>query len=86
MKEHNCEIQNIQFLHDSLKKKLSSEGIEYLFPVQAKVIPWLLQENKKSEMFWPRDLCVSAPTGSGKTLAYVLPIVQVRNIYLNDLN
>lgn len=67
-----------------MKKKLSAEGIEHLFPVQAKVIPWLLQEHKKSEIFWPRDLCVSAPTGSGKTLAYVLPIIQVINIiYLN---
>ncbi|XP_077296173.1 putative ATP-dependent RNA helicase Dbp73D isoform X2 [Arctopsyche grandis] len=71
------QIQNTPFLHNSLKKKLTTEGIKHFFPVQSKVIPWLLEENKKSDVFWPKDLCVSAPTGSGKTLAYVLPIIQV---------
>ena len=29
----------------------------------------------------PSDVCCSAPTGSGKTLAFVLPVVQVQQIY-----
>lgn len=34
-------------------------------------------------MYWPRDLCVSAPTGSGKTLSFVLPIIQALQNRLN---
>lgn len=47
-----------------------------MFSVQAQVIPWLLSTMNRPSMYWPSDLCVSAPTGSGKTLAFVLPIIQ----------
>lgn len=47
------------------------------------VVPWLLSTLKRPSMYWPRDLCVSAPTGSGKTLAFVLPIIQALRNRLN---
>lgn len=77
LRSADCGVDNLQFLDFSLKKMLLDEGIKYLFPVQAQVIPWLLSEHEKATVFWPRDICVSAPTGSGKTLSYVLPIIQV---------
>jgi len=40
------------------------------------VIPWLLASLQRPAMYWPSDVCVSAPTGSGKTLAFALPIIQ----------
>lgn len=59
-------------------ENLRSQGFTKLFPVQVRLLSWLLQcnENRKKG-FWSRDTCVSAPTGSGKTLAYVLPIVEI---------
>jgi ATP-dependent RNA helicase DDX51/DBP6 len=51
-------------------------NIKNLFPVQEKVIPWILDNHKKPIPFRPRDVCVSAVTGSGKTLSYAVPIVQ----------
>lgn len=51
---------------------LKSQGIERAFPVQAAVLPLLLEGTTQHE----GDLCVSAATGSGKTLAYVLPLMQ----------
>ncbi|XP_071443672.1 ATP-dependent RNA helicase DDX51 [Hetaerina americana] len=63
-------------LDQKLIKTLRKNGITHFFPVQAKVIPWLLENNLRCRYHWPRDLCVSAPTGSGKTLAFVLPVVQ----------
>ncbi|XP_046393959.1 ATP-dependent RNA helicase DDX51 [Ischnura elegans] len=63
-------------LDAKLIKTLRKNGISHFFPVQSKVIPWLLESNRRCCYHWPRDLCVSAPTGSGKTLAFVLPIVQ----------
>ncbi|BES92167.1 ATP-dependent RNA helicase [Nesidiocoris tenuis] len=67
-------------LDELLRKNLKANGVKYLFPVQAEVIPWLVRRNCSGKLHKPgctapRDLCVSAPTGSGKTLTYVLPIV-----------
>ncbi|XP_015433754.1 PREDICTED: ATP-dependent RNA helicase DDX51, partial [Dufourea novaeangliae] len=65
-------------LDSKLIETLKANSINKLFPVQARILSWLLKCNKDKEQgFWLRDTCVSAPTGSGKTLAYVLPIVQI---------
>ncbi|KAF6729888.1 ATP-dependent RNA helicase DDX51 [Oryzias melastigma] len=65
-----------------LQKKLQDNGVHHFFPVQAEVIPAILQAAQNGALlgrggFRPRDICVSAPTGSGKTLAFVLPVIQV---------
>ncbi len=52
-------------------ENLQKANMHRAFPVQASVIPLLLNGPSKHE----GDLCVSAATGSGKTLAYVLPII-----------
>ncbi|RAO67719.1 uncharacterized protein BHQ10_003731 [Talaromyces amestolkiae] len=52
--------------------KLEKHGYSEATPVQATVIPLLLDEKHRHR----GDLCVSASTGSGKTLSYVLPINQ----------
>lgn len=69
-------VSSIKDLDKKLKKKLKKSGVKYLFPVQAEVIPWLLQSYKHSDIVFPQDICVSAPTGSGKTLAFVIPVIQ----------
>lgn len=69
-------FKDVKDLDKNLRKKLKENGIKYLFPVQAEVIPWLLEANRNSSIAFPRDVCISAPTGSGKTLAFVLPVVQ----------
>jgi ATP-dependent RNA helicase DDX51/DBP6 len=63
-------------LDDQVSANLQASGITSLFPVQSKLIPYLLANNKYDCIF-PQDICVSAATGSGKTLSYVIPIVQV---------
>lgn len=63
-------------LDKKLRKQLKENGIKYFFPVQAEVIPWLLETHKQSDVIFPRDVCISAPTGSGKTLTFVLPVIQ----------
>ncbi|KAL0979455.1 hypothetical protein UPYG_G00185310 [Umbra pygmaea] len=65
----------------TLKQKLESNGILHLFPVQAEVIPAILESVSHGLLigrggYKPRDICVSAPTGSGKTLAFVIPVIQ----------
>ncbi|KIW19281.1 hypothetical protein PV08_03575 [Exophiala spinifera] len=52
-------------------ENLKRVNIEQAFPVQASVVPLLLEGSSRHN----GDLCVSAATGSGKTLAYVLPII-----------
>lgn len=73
-------VKKFKFLDELLVRNLKANGVKYLFPVQAEVIPWLLQKQCRENLLIrhsaPRDLCVSAPTGSGKTLTYVLPIIQ----------
>ncbi|KAJ8401062.1 hypothetical protein AAFF_G00390190 [Aldrovandia affinis] len=64
-----------------LVKKLEANGIQHFFPVQAEVIPAILQSVCHGVLigrggYRPRDICVSAPTGSGKTLAFVIPVIQ----------
>uniref|UniRef100_A0A8C1YS49 ATP-dependent RNA helicase n=1 Tax=Cyprinus carpio TaxID=7962 RepID=A0A8C1YS49_CYPCA len=66
----------------TLLKKLEANGIQSFFPVQAEVIPAILESVSSGLLlgpggYRPRDICVSAPTGSGKTLAFVIPVVQV---------
>ncbi|KAJ2947778.1 hypothetical protein O0L34_g9560 [Tuta absoluta] len=78
----SCSVEHLPWLHDTLKSSLLTEGVTQLFPVQEKVIPYILEEHKIPHPLWPHDVCVSAPTGSGKTLAFVLPIIQ---ILMNDV-
>ncbi|XP_066500320.1 ATP-dependent RNA helicase DDX51 isoform X2 [Hoplias malabaricus] len=64
-----------------LQKKLEANGIKNFFPVQAEVIPAVLETVNSGLLigrggYRPRDFCVSAPTGSGKTLAFVIPVIQ----------
>lgn len=63
-------------------------AVLFLFPVQAEVIPALLESAQQGLLlgrggYKPRDMCVSAPTGSGKTLAFVVPVIQVRRHVCN---
>ncbi|XP_015264467.1 PREDICTED: ATP-dependent RNA helicase DDX51 [Gekko japonicus] len=81
IKENRVPLQDIPEIHPKLRKKLQANGIEYLFPVQAQVIPAILESASGGFLFTrngyqPSDICVSAPTGSGKTLAFVIPVVQ----------
>ncbi|XP_055260520.1 ATP-dependent RNA helicase DDX51 [Moschus berezovskii] len=74
-------IEDIPEVHPDLQKKLRAQGISSYFPVQAAVIPALLESTANGFLvsrggYRPSDLCVSAPTGSGKTLAFVIPVVQ----------
>ncbi|XP_057602243.1 ATP-dependent RNA helicase DDX51 isoform X2 [Hippopotamus amphibius kiboko] len=74
-------IEDIPEVHPDLQKKLRAQGILSYFPVQAAVIPALLESTANGFLvsrggYRPSDLCVSAPTGSGKTLAFVIPVVQ----------
>ncbi|XP_036290212.1 ATP-dependent RNA helicase DDX51 isoform X2 [Pipistrellus kuhlii] len=74
-------LEDIPEVHPDLQRKLRAHGISSYFPVQAAVIPALLESAAHGFLvgrggYQPRDLCVSAPTGSGKTLAFVIPVVQ----------
>lgn len=71
-------LSDVKFvLDDKIIDVLKKNGTKRLFPVQANIIPWILECDKHRKAdWWPQDVCVSAPTGSGKTLAYVLPIIQ----------
>uniref|UniRef100_A0A6E8VR32 ATP-dependent RNA helicase n=1 Tax=Anopheles coluzzii TaxID=1518534 RepID=A0A6E8VR32_ANOCL len=70
-------IKQQSYLDDRIKANLKSMGFKRLFPVQEKVIPWILEAHQKPAPFWPRDVCISSPTGSGKTLAFAVPVVQL---------
>uniref|UniRef100_A0A8C4XMW2 ATP-dependent RNA helicase n=1 Tax=Falco tinnunculus TaxID=100819 RepID=A0A8C4XMW2_FALTI len=82
IKDNLIPIGDVPGIHPRLLKKLQMNGIESFFPVQAEVIPAILQGASNGYLmgqggYRPRDICVSAPTGSGKTLSFVIPIVQV---------
>uniref|UniRef100_A0A8C9YAA1 ATP-dependent RNA helicase n=1 Tax=Sander lucioperca TaxID=283035 RepID=A0A8C9YAA1_SANLU len=82
IKSNLVPISDIPELSALLVKKLQNNGIQHLFPVQAEVIPAILESAQQGLLigrggYKPRDICVSAPTGSGKTLAFVIPVIQV---------
>ncbi|KAI4801815.1 hypothetical protein KUCAC02_019686, partial [Chaenocephalus aceratus] len=82
IKGHLVNISEIHGLSALLVKKLQNNGIQNFFPVQAEVIPAVLESAQQGLLigrggYKPRDICVSAPTGSGKTLAFVIPVIQV---------
>ncbi|XP_053743466.1 ATP-dependent RNA helicase DDX51 isoform X1 [Synchiropus splendidus] len=82
IKNNLVPISEVQYLSAQLLSKLRSHGVEHFFPVQAEVIPAILESAQQGVLigrggYKPRDLCVSAPTGSGKTLAFVIPVIQV---------
>ncbi|XP_077079928.1 ATP-dependent RNA helicase DDX51 [Siphateles boraxobius] len=81
MKNNLIPISQVPGICPILLKKLQANGIQSFFPVQAEVIPAVLDSVSSGLLlgpggYRPRDICVSAPTGSGKTLAFVIPIVQ----------
>ncbi|XP_044145596.1 ATP-dependent RNA helicase DDX51 [Bufo gargarizans] len=81
--KHNLvSVHDIPGLDPYIKKKLEANKVKTFFPVQADVIPAILDSCVHGFLvgrggYRPNDVCVSAPTGSGKTLAFVVPIVQV---------
>nr|XP_002196880.4 ATP-dependent RNA helicase DDX51 [Taeniopygia guttata] len=82
IRDNLCPVRNMPGIHPQLLKKLQRNGIDSFFPVQAEVIPAILQSAANGYLlgrggYRPKDICVSAPTGSGKTLSFVIPIVQV---------
>ncbi|XP_072398479.1 probable ATP-dependent RNA helicase Dbp73D [Diabrotica undecimpunctata] len=81
LQDLQTKVSDLKQLDKGIRKLLKANNIQYFFPVQAEVIPWLLETSRHSDVIFPRDICVSAPTGSGKTLAYVLPIVQALKKY-----
>uniref|UniRef100_A0A3B3W1X2 ATP-dependent RNA helicase n=1 Tax=Poecilia latipinna TaxID=48699 RepID=A0A3B3W1X2_9TELE len=75
-------VSSVSGVSAQLLRKLEANGIQHFFPVQAEVIPAILEGAQHGFLigrggYRPRDLCVSAPTGSGKTLAFVIPVIQV---------
>uniref|UniRef100_A0A671P2B9 ATP-dependent RNA helicase n=1 Tax=Sinocyclocheilus anshuiensis TaxID=1608454 RepID=A0A671P2B9_9TELE len=81
IKNNLIPISEVPGICPILLKKLQTNGIQNFFPVQAEVIPAILESVSSGLLlgpggYRPRDICVSAPTGSGKTLAFVIPVVQ----------
>uniref|UniRef100_UPI00398ECB30 ATP-dependent RNA helicase DDX51 isoform X2 n=1 Tax=Pristiophorus japonicus TaxID=55135 RepID=UPI00398ECB30 len=81
IKQNLSAIEDVPGIHPKLLQKLRANGIHSFFPVQAEVIPTLLESTKHGLVlgrggYRPSDVCVSAPTGSGKTLAFIIPVVQ----------
>ncbi|XP_059839261.1 ATP-dependent RNA helicase DDX51 isoform X1 [Hypanus sabinus] len=81
IKQNLIGIEDVPGIHPKLIQKLQANGIHSFFPVQAEVIPALLESSKHGLTlgragYRPSDICVSAPTGSGKTLAFVIPVIQ----------
>ncbi|KFO71504.1 ATP-dependent RNA helicase DDX51, partial [Cuculus canorus] len=77
IKDNLVPITEVPGIHPRLLKKLQMNGIESFFPVQAEVIPAILQSASSGYLvgpggYRPKDICVSAPTGSGKTLSFGL--------------
>ena len=60
------EFQESGQLDSKIIEVLKSQGFTKLFPVQARLLSWLLKCNEdRKKGLWSRDTCVSAPTGSG---------------------
>ncbi|ETE65975.1 ATP-dependent RNA helicase DDX51, partial [Ophiophagus hannah] len=81
IRENLIPLQDVPVIHPKLRKKLQANGIASLFPVQAEVIPAILDCGPNGALagrggYPPGDICVSSPTGSGKTLAFIIPVVQ----------
>ncbi|XP_062887444.1 ATP-dependent RNA helicase DDX51 [Mobula hypostoma] len=81
IKQNLIGLEDVPGIHPKLIQKLQANGIHSFFPVQAEVIPALLESSKHGLIlgragYRPSDICVSAPTGSGKTLAFVIPVIQ----------
>ena len=75
--ETTTSIDQIAYLDEDLRSILINDlSIQYLFPVQSHVIPYLIEQNHSHSPIPPADVCVSSPTGSGKTLTYVIPLLQ----------
>ncbi|XP_030578168.1 ATP-dependent RNA helicase DDX51 isoform X2 [Archocentrus centrarchus] len=82
IKNNLISIADVPGLSAQLLKNLHNNGTHHFFPVQAEVIPVILESAQQGLLigragYKPRDICVSAPTGSGKTLSFVVPIIQV---------
>ncbi|XP_061602499.1 ATP-dependent RNA helicase DDX51 [Cololabis saira] len=82
IKSNVVPVSDVPGVCPELLKKLHKNGIQHFFPVQAEVIPAILESVQPGVLlgrggYRPRDICVSAPTGSGKTLSFVVPVVQV---------
>ena len=75
--ETTTPINQIAYLDEDLRSILINDfSIQYLFPVQSQVIPYLIEQKHSHSPIPPADVCVSSPTGSGKTLTYVIPLLQ----------
>ena len=75
--EPTIPINQLTYLDEDIRSILTRDlSIKHLFPVQSKVIPYLIEQNHSHSPIPPGDLCVSSPTGSGKTLTYVVPLIQ----------
>ena len=69
----SVKLKKYKHILDSIvRENLSQNGIKKLFPVQAQIIPQILNTR-----LFETDFCVCSPTGTGKTLTYVIPLVQV---------
>ncbi|KAG7508505.1 ATP-dependent RNA helicase DDX51 [Solea senegalensis] len=82
IKNNLVPISDLSGLCSALVKRLQENGIQHFFPVQAEVIPAIMENMQRGLLigrggYKPRDICVSAPTGSGKTLAFVIPVIQM---------
>lgn len=64
-------------LNDSLLKAVNELGFEKPTPIQEKVIPNIMAEG--------RDLVALAQTGTGKTAAFGLPLIQMSDMFSNDI-
>ena len=86
---HSCtekeDLTSLQsHVSQAMMDKLIKNGIDSLFPVQHRLIPFLLRSLKVSGTVRPRDVCVSSPTGSGKTLSFVIPIIEYLKHHLQS--
>lgn len=75
--ETTIPLNQLNYLDEDLRSILINDlSIQYLFPVQTQVIPYLIEQNQSHSPIPLADICVSSPTGSGKTLTYAIPLLQ----------